>query len=245
MKPFAKHTEKPLVLWHFKLFTFVFILLAANYHCSQDSNSSREPSPIASNLIVIGEDLSQTFKNFTPLTNQDLEQVCNIIDKSGIGGKIVFVGIGSSTPKGYASCSIKPHKKADKKATASQQYATKAENINISNMNKNAIESFLVKSNEILNQRGQPFTDINGFFEKARFLLEAPGYENTTKWVYINSDGKQSTKITNKVNCDLLPSVEHLILSGWKTLPNCNASNVLLDPLEFIQYFEKTLIPQK
>lgn len=204
------------------------------------------PPPIVvkedqNHLIVIGEDLSQTFQNFTPITVEDLEAICNTFQKNKTGGKILLFGIGSSTPKGYVTCIIKPQIAPDKTKTVSQQYRDNAKNQAIIEKNQASIDAFLAEAKDLLTQRNQPYTDINGFFEKAAVVVGSPLYDNHHKWLFVNTDGKQDTKKSNQVNCDLLPQVDQFSVSGWKAKPDCKPEAKFLAPGEFVQYLQSQL----
>jgi hypothetical protein len=56
--------------------------------------------------------------------------------------------------------------------------------------------------------------------------------------LFVNSDGKNSTPQTNKVNCSLLPQVNKFCTCGWKNKPDCDPSAKFLDPKGFIQYLK-------
>jgi hypothetical protein len=219
----------------------IIILLPLLFLFQACNPTPPEVEPVQNHLIVIGEDLSQTFRNFTPITIEDLEAICNTFQKNKVGGKILLFGIGSSTPKGYVSCIIKPQIALDKTKTVSQQYREKAKNQAIVEKNRESIDAFLADAKVLLGQRNQPFTDINGFFEKAAVVIESPGYENHHKWLFVNTDGKQDTKRSNQVNCKLLPQVDQFSVSGWKAKPDCKPEAKFLAPGEFVQYLQSQL----
>lgn len=192
-------------------------------------------------LIVIGEDLSQTFKNFTPIVVEDLKKICTTLQTTKSGGKIILVGIGSSTPKGHVSCILKPLQPVDKHDPANVQLKTKQLNAVNKAKNDAAIIEFLEEADAILKQRNQPFTDINGFLEKASYIMNAPGFENYVKWLYVNTDGKQDTKNSKVVDCSQLPAVDNFCVSGWKNKPDCKPTSQFLAPSDFIDYLKSQL----
>lgn len=224
-------------LCHFNAYTFplTLILLIAFSGCSSGKQDDRIAEP---NLVVIGEDLSGTFDQFPETTEDDLRNLCKALEASPGGGKIYFIGIGSSTPKGYAYCTIKPTKEVNRNDPPAVQRKIKIYNKNIAIKNENEIEAFLVNAAAIFQQRNQKYTDINGFFEKTASIANAPSHKNFRKWLYINSDGKQATLSSNKLNCNLLPAVDaYFVNRGWKKSPDCGASEKLPDTQHFVEHF--------
>jgi len=230
---------KAKLLLPFPRLIFTCVLLSIFFLGCQKDNDIATVSQ--QQLIVIGEDLSQTFKNFTPITTEDLRDVCNALQKNKTGGKIIVVGIGSSTPKGHVSCILKPIMPIDKRKPVSDQLKTKQKNSASRAKNEEAINDFLEKADAIIQQRNQPFTDINGFLEKASYLMDAPGFENHVKWLYVNSDGKQDTQKSKKVDCSQLPTVDQFCVSGWKNKPDCGPTSRFLAPSDFIDYLKSQL----
>ena len=223
---------------------FVSLLFASLLFSTLFSSCQKEQDAVAAppqQLIVIGEDLSQTFRNFTPITLDDLREVCNALQKNKTGGKIILVGIGSSTPKGHVSCILKPIIREDKRKRISEQLTDRQKNAASKAKNDEAINDFLEKADDILKQRNQPFTDINGFLDKARYLMDAPGFENHVKWLYVNTDGKQDTQKSKKVDCSQLPPFDNFCVSGWKNKPDCGPTSKFLAPSDFIDYLKSQL----
>ena len=231
---YRKNQPKAKLLLYVLLVNMMFISIK----CTDDD---REPVLPPSQLVVIGEDLSKTFRNFTPISRADLEEICQVLDKSKQGGKIVFLGIGSSTPRGYEACIIKPKRFINPNGTVSEQRKAKMRNKKIAQENRESVSAFLDKVESILAKRDQPYTDLNGFFTKVNLLLDAPAFKRSDKWVYINSDGQQSTPANNKLDCNLFPSAKNICISGWKNKEDCGAPVKVLDPSEFIEYFETEL----
>lgn len=195
-----------------------------------------EVTKIPNHLIVIGEDLSGTFSNFTPLEVEDLEAVCQTMQQKKRGGKIILIGIGSTTPKGHITCKIIPLHEVNRAKPVHEQLKAKKQNENIKAKNDQAIEAFLEKAGALLKQRNQQYTDINGFLDKATLLMGTTNFDGYTKWLYMNTDGKQDTKNTNKVDCSLLPETTHFLTSGWKKKPDCEPAEKFLSPKEFIEH---------
>lgn len=186
-------------------------------------------------LVIIGEDLSGTFSDFPPTTEDNLKSLCEGLSKSKDGGKVYFIGIGNASPKGYAVCEIRPIHPIDSGATVSLIKKTKTQNLGIKKRNKENIEQFLADAAQIFSQRNQRNTDINGFLDKASSIIDDPAYGKFKKWLFINSDGKQDTKSSNKVDCSLLSGVDQFFVSrGWKSNINCQANGKLLDTQHFV-----------
>lgn len=222
------------------VFYLTIILQFGGLSCWTDNSKEIEkPKP---NLVIIGEDLSGTFDKFPPTTENDLRNLCNAVAKSKSGGKVYFIGIGSSTPKGYAYCVIKPLKEIDRHDPPSRQRYMKIYNQNVAKKNDDEIEKFLANAVTIFEQRNQKYTDINGFFEKAASILSTPSHKRFLKWLYINSDGKQATLSSNKVDCDLRPAVdEYYVNRGWKNTTDCGSAEKLPDTHHFIEYFRQVM----
>lgn len=228
--------------WNLLSACFILILLFSNIQCDRTPSvdESEKKPPV---LLIIGEDLSQTFNGFTQITSNHLQAICKYISLSESGGKVFLVGIGTTTPTGYAACTISPMIKEKPNLTASEKIRLKEANKKRKDQNEINITTFLNKSQDILNGRNQQYTDINSFFEKVGLLANEPGNQNLNKWLYINSDGKQSTKASNVVNCNLKPSViDRFYVSGWKTKNDCAPDAKFLSPDQFVQYFKDETI---
>ncbi|MCB9316447.1 MAG: hypothetical protein H6574_24900 [Lewinellaceae bacterium] len=217
------------------------LLVFLGFGCTPDKQEARTPP----NLVIIGEDLSGTFAAFPETTEEDLRALCIAISKTKSGGKVYFIGIGSSTPKGYAYCTIHPPKSIPPGATPSTVKRIKHQNVVIARQNAAASDQFLVSAAGIFQQRKQDFTDINGFFDKARSIILSPSHKRFSKWLYINSDGKQDTPRSKQMNCELLPPVDKFFVNrGWKESPDCNANGQLPDTPHFIEYFQEETAPK-
>jgi len=202
------------------------------------STAAREIKKHTLILLIVGEDLSGTFTGFAQITDGHLKKICDQVSINKGGGKVVFIGIGSTTPIGYATCTILPLIENSDDATVSEKIKNKKSNEKKSQKNKVETDRFIQETQKILAERRQPHTDINGFFEKVRLLLNESGNDKFEKWLYINSDGKQSTKNTNKIDCSLIPSdISNFCINGWKAKDECGASCKFLSPGEFIAYF--------
>lgn len=220
-------------------FLFVLPFLFARCQCNSGTQIKLTASP---NLVIIGEDLSGTFQNFPPTTEEDLRRLCKAVKRSAGGGKVYFIGIGTSSPKGYVSCTIRPKKKVNKKDPASIQFDTNNYNKKIEQKNETEIETFVNSAVEMSKEHGQKYTDINGFFDKVASILSTPKLDDFNKWLYINSDGKQDTPGSKKVDCSLRPEADHYFVNkGWKNAPDCGAAGKLPDTQHFVEHFEQEI----
>jgi hypothetical protein len=209
---------------------------------SKDGSRQRELStdgpPM---LIIIGEDLSQTFEGFMPITQQDLNAICTTLSNSGRGGKVILSGIGNPTPRGYLTCLIRPIEPLAENYTLVDKRNHERRRERIGQTNRETISRFLTESEDIL-QRGQGYTDINGFFRRCATLVDSPGLDSYSKWIYVNSDGKQSTRSNNVLDCNLRPTnIDGFFASGWSVSPDCNPDGRFLSPQEFAEYLEQQL----
>lgn len=219
----------------------VWILISAILlgQCECPPKTEKKESP---HLIIIGEDLSGTFDQFPQTTEDDLRELCDSLAKSKTGGKVYFIGIGNATPKGYAVCEIKPILKVNKSKPVSDQLKMKRRNKKIKEKNAAATEQFVLKAMQIFSERKQGYTDINGFFEKVSSIISDPNHTNYTKWLYVNSDGKHDTKISKKIDCNLLPGADYYYVSrGWKAREDCGALGKLLDTHHFVEQLTKQI----
>lgn len=217
----------------------LFGLLLTGFITSCDGCVQPPPPPPPPNLVIIGEDLSGTYDKFPATTTEDLTNLCNLIAKMAAGGELCFMGIGNQTPKGYANCKIKPLKYVDPSSTVSEQSRVRKWNERIKDQNKKSISDFIEKSSEILEQKNQAHTDINGFFKKVNSILDSPSNSNCIKWLYVNSDGKQDVAGSNKVDCALMPKETRIFLNrGWEKKPDCDPEAKILDTPAFIQILE-------
>lgn len=232
-----KHSPFFPVYGYIKIYVFflTIILLSVSSGCRSDKEIDQKSEP---NLVIIGEDLSGTFDQFPETTEEDLRNLCKVLETTRDGGKVYFIGIGSSTPKGYAYCTIRPKKVVDRKDPPYLQQKAKIYNKKLERINIQQVDAFISNASTIFQQRNQKYTDINGFFEKVASILSTPTHKSFKKWLYVNSDGKQATLSSSQVNCDLRPTVHaYFVNRGWKNANDCGAAEKLLDTQHFVEYF--------
>lgn len=207
------------------------------------SDCDTPPPPVhAPYLVILGEDLSGTFTEFPAITQDVLADICKSVTHSGAGGAVYCIGIGSSTPKGYASCIIDAFPPRPRNATVSILNNWKHEVQEIKQRNQDAIDRFTNQAIQAISDKKQPYTDLNGFFKKVASIADDPGYQGYEKWLFVNSDGQQDTPESKTLNCDLLPAVNRFYSTvGWKEKTDCGPKAHLLDPGQFSQYFRKSL----
>jgi hypothetical protein len=235
-----KHVSEYPLLRHSHALPLLLIPLffLINPSCSSDKEK-HEPEP---NLVIIGEDLSGTFDQFPATTETDLRDLCKALETTKDGGKVYFIGIGISDPKGYAHCTIRPKKEINRSDPASAQKQARVYNLKVEKANSEQVATFIASASVIFQQRNQKYTDINGFFEKVSSILATPAHKKYKKWLYVNSDGKQSTPATNKVDCALRPAVnEYYVNRGWKGAADCGAAEKLPDTQHFTEHFRSQM----
>lgn len=222
------------------IFGLAIILSILNSGCdSVDNKDKPNPEP---NLVIVGEDLSGTFKDFPKTTEEDLRALCNAVGKSKWGGRVYLIGIGNSTPKGYVFCLIKRLKEIPPDATPSEIFDVRSYNKKIQKVNTQKIDEFLEDASVILQQQNQKDTDINGFLEKVASIVNVPDFNRYKKWLYVNSDGRQDNKGIDTINCDLLPTIDkYFVNKGWKNKTNCGAAGNLPDTEHFVEYFKQNV----
>lgn len=216
------------------------LVISACKHDNPDSGNSNTVLPV---ILVVGEDLSQTFSENAYLQKNHVEMLCKSMLKYSGGGKIILIGIGNTTPKGHLSCVFSPQQVVNKKnPTPSEKRRNQKINAGIIKNNQEKVTYFLEEVDKILSERNQNYTDINGFFTKASLVLNDPDNDDYTKFLYINSDGKQSTANSNKVDCNKKPEgLDGFFLSGWATKTDCEPDNRFLSPDEFVHFFKNKI----
>jgi len=224
-----------MTLWKTSANTGLLLMLV----CSACKTDPPPPLP-PPQLVIIGEDLSGTYVKHPETTTEDMIRLCNALGRSEAGGKVYLIGIGNSTPKGYAFCEIKPLDKIDKSAVAHEKRNLKIKNAEIKKHNKLVIDEFIEKAETILSQHSELNTNINGFLEKVAAIVDDPVHKGYETWLFINSDGKQDTKDSKKINCSLLPTtIKHFFVSkGWEGA-DCGHKNKTIDTQHFVTNFIK------
>jgi hypothetical protein len=217
------------------------LLLVALAACAGGTNDDRGAAP---NLVILGEDLSQTITGFTPTTEQDLRDVCEAVARTRAGGKVYFIGIGNATPKGFAECEIRALPVVDRRDAVGVQQKQLKKRQQLQARNTAEIDRFIAAAQAMLSAPRQRNTDINGFFDKASALANAAGTDGYDKWLFVNSDGRQDTKQSKTVDCDLKIGFDHYYVShGWKKQPDCAPDGRFLTPRQFIQFFQSETQP--
>jgi hypothetical protein len=234
--PFLMHTNINLSSYRSVSAFLLFFLTVFISACGADSALPTPPAPL---LIIMGEDISQTFGQFAPITPPDLQKLCETVAKHPTGGTICFAVIGNPTPTGYQTCEITGLKTPQKGATVSAIAEVKRQNQAIRQENQERAEQFVTACTNMTNRKHQE-TDINGFFRKAATWANEVNYEGYAKYLFINSDGKQSLKNgSNQVDCTLRPSSAKYFVSGWTTPDNCGCSKPMQSPQGFVSYIRQ------
>ncbi|MCS7035368.1 MAG: hypothetical protein RMJ33_01010 [Saprospiraceae bacterium] len=227
------------------------------------SQSEKDSPPIA---LAIGEDVSGSFQQNYSLTKEHINEMCQIIVKSGRGGVVKFYTIGNPTPAGFITCEISPlppamgDYKPDpndnllERAKKKQEHDKKKRECDDTRArmqaeNQQRIDAFLKACASMLNQRGTRYTDLNGFFEKAAIFLKGENVASHAKWLYCNTDGVHDlgNSKPKTVRCDLLPVEVRTYFTGCKpsfTCLNSSDRKLLSDPGEFISVFRKSVLKQ-
>lgn len=218
---------------------------------------TQKKPPIA---LVIGEDISSSFREHNSIDSKIIRDLCNIIAESDRGGVVNFCVIGNPTPRGCCMCEIESMppvaKKPERKDYSSlyeykkafDDYNGKKDRIEkdrnkIQEKNTKTIEDFIRECNGLLIKRGTRYTDLNGFFEESAVFLRAVNVKGYDKWLYCNTDGKHdvgSGKPKN-VRCDLLPRDAKIFFSGCKDDFPCvkdKPDHLLSMPKNFVSIFK-------
>jgi hypothetical protein len=216
------------------------LIISACDHSSTDLGGNTTVSPV---VLVVGEDLSQTFSQNDYLQKKHVEMLCKSMLKYSGGGKIILIGIGNTTPQGHLSCIFSPQQVVNKKnPTPSEKRKNQKINAEIIKDNQEKVTYFLEEVDKILSERNQNYTDINGFFTKASLVLNDPDNDDYSKFLYINSDGKQSTPNSNKVDCNKKPEgLDSFYVSGWTAKTDCEPDSRFLSPNEFVTFFKNKI----
>ncbi len=195
---------------------------------------------IAPVLVVIGVDVSGTFKNYKPLTPPQLKNICNHLSDSGSGGTVTIAPIGNPTDESFLRCHIEPIPEVDSTAILSERGRQRIEKDLKENTNEQNIQSFLNEYKNILLSKNHEHTDLNGFADKTSIILKEPQYGNHNKMVVIYSDGYADLRGEEGLSCSFENDKDtKVFLIGWKNKKTCKANKThhFESPEGFISFF--------
>lgn len=222
---------------------FIFytaLLCLGNWKCNNEPSAVATPEPV---LLIVGEDLSGTFKDSYSTTVDHLRELCQILSEKGRGGTIYLINIGNPSRKNQLFCTLKAVAPVPKNLTASRAIDAKKKYERAISENQQEIDKFLTACASVLasDNRNQPNTDINGFFMTARTLSEQSLYESHHQIIFVNSDGQQDTPNSKVIQCELKPNQPDFYVCGWENKSNCDPKEKLASPQEFVKLMQATL----
>lgn len=191
-------------------------------------------------LIIIGHDISATFKNYQPFDSVDMARLLNKAATTGRRVHVAFSPIGNPSDASFYRIGLQPAPHKDGKSTlrARIEHKARTEEVYLENMRRvsHFVDAFVKATEKSILQN---HTDINGFVYKARLLVQEPQFAHYEKIVMLYTDGYADIDGNRQLSCSFedIPSVE-LYLSGWKNKELCTASKVTQfeSPRGFVDY---------
>lgn len=153
----------------------------------EESVNAYEPT-----LVLIGIDISGTFKGYEKLPPQYLANICTTIAEVGEGGLVALYPIGNPNDSSFLRCKILPQEAVDEKAILSIQAQQVKDIKRIKTINQKEVASFIDRYQQSIYLRGnQQETDIQRFLQNAIDLCNESTFDGYEKYVFIYSDGLQ------------------------------------------------------
>lgn len=171
-------------------FVTLFFLFSANESCAPELPGSMMADPPLQQLIIIGEDVSGTFKKHERLHPDELFRLCRDLIQSGIRAAIYIGPIGDPDVKPFLKCDIKAPQVVDQDAPLSerkQQALKRQKDIRDNEMAaKHFINEYVAK---IYEREPEQNTDIKGFYDKTEQVFSEPQYAGFQHIHVLHSDG--------------------------------------------------------
>ncbi len=159
-------------------------------------NSELDTSPknkFSSGLIIIGQDMSKTFKEYPRISPSLLKKSIEELGSNNKEIAVYFLPIGNKRYGQPLQLKLKKSEVTLGKGTLSEQ-KQKMESIKqIQKENRMALQTFVgYYQDTIYSSPPEEDTDLKGFFDKVAQIINEPRYVDFEKVVYLYSDGKHS-----------------------------------------------------
>ncbi|MDF1864406.1 MAG: hypothetical protein P1U70_06210 [Saprospiraceae bacterium] len=182
-----KISSKRLILffWQINLCTFFF-------SCSGNETSPNIELAPSSQLVIIGQDLSKTFRSFDRIQSNQWKDFLGAFSTNGVGGSVYYISIGNPGKHSFNYCRIEEVSILAEKSF-SRMISKREDNEKSIEKNKTEIFNFIeMYSSTKLNSVFDNYTDLEHFFQKVREIANEPRYQGFEKSVFLFSDGYHS-----------------------------------------------------
>ncbi len=186
-------------------------------------------------VIVLGRDISQSFKGYNQFNPQHINSVCEAAEKSGSDVVIAFGTIGNPTDSSFFRCVIHGVPTPNLNATLTQKAKYNEGIVKLKASNSQAISDFVAKANSMATRPLESNTDVNGFLEKANRLFSEPQFNGYNKLFYANTDGIHSVGSDTALVCNIPKDVQ-IYVSGWKNAHNISSNKPFESSEGFVSF---------
>ena len=224
---------------------FMSLLLASSFTSCNTSEGNTAQSEIQKqqSLIVVADDESISTKSFPRPDTSLIRELCEEVGNTG--GTVVVYKVGNPSDQSGFRCTLQPVPDVNNDLMMEKQVEEKQAAEKIHQQNNEAIEKLLNEVQRFVfnDSLREPNTDLNGFFSKADVLVNEPQYRNHKRFVFVISDGIQSTNNHDKPSAYNFKNTDfNLCLCGWKTsLPDTMEVMRFESPKGFSEYINHTL----
>ncbi len=196
------------------------------------------PAELTPIILVIGHDISKTFKGFDKLDTANVRQLLYSVATHGTGAVLAFQTIGNPTDRSLLRIELQAVPQIDPSLTLSEKAALNEQILAIQKLNAQAIDHFVLDCAKQIYQPHQQDTDLNRFISKAVTMLSEPQFDGYEKLLFLHTDGIHDVRGDKKLECSI-PAGCSLYTCGWENEAACGASAAFDSPVGFVQFLQK------
>ena len=190
-------------------------------------------------LLIIGQDVSDSFNGYDLLRREHIDMICRAAEKADREIVIAFELIGTPNDRSFKRIHLQALPTISDDLSMTETANITAQRSAIAQRNHLLVLEFLQQCTGLLKtHRKESATDLNGFLKKANRLYLEPTFHNFHRIVYLHTDGLQDLGKQRTLEWTIGAPVR-VFISGWSNNEATPKGTLFESPSGFVDYFQR------